>query len=227
MYEWYVTTSDGSSTVTGPVWQFNTVEDIPPVVLVGSPYGGQALTMGQIASLQWSATDGSGVKSVDLRLSRAGPGGPWETLGAPIPNTGSFDWWVTGPPTNNAVLLVAARDPYFNEAQDVGQPFQIIETTGVGDGPVGPLALEPVAPNPTPGPSRFVVALPQAGTIRLDILDVAGRQVALLADGFQPAGRLEFAWDGRSAVSKAPAGHYFVRLEAAGHVLTRRFAVAR
>jgi hypothetical protein len=99
--------------------------------------------------------------------------------------------------------------------------------TGVGDGPGGLLALDPVAPNPTRGSSRFGVTLPEAGTIRLAVLDVAGREVAVVADGFQPAGRRDLAWDGRGRGGPAPAGVYIARLEASGRILTRKFVLAR
>jgi hypothetical protein len=228
LYEWYVTVSDGSNTVTGPTWRFNTVEDIPPVVAVTAPNGGEAVIMGQQAVLQWNAADASGVSGVDVLLSRSGNNGPWQKLATDIPSTGSFKWWVTGPPSANAYMRVAARDAFLNEALDVSDgPFEIATTTGVGDGPVGQLALEPVAPNPTRGPGRFGVVLPEAGRTALDILDVSGRRVAVLADGFEGAGRREFAWDGRTGRGPAPAGLYFARLQAAGRVLTRRFVVAR
>ena len=110
------------------------------------------------------------------------------------------------------------------EARD--QPFQIGGTTGVDDGPLGPPGLDPVAPNPTRGPGRFGVTLPSAGRIRLTVMDVAGREVAVLADGPEPAGRREVSWDGRVGRGRADAGLYFVRLESAGQVQTRKFAVA-
>jgi hypothetical protein len=227
LYEWYVTVSDGSNTVTGPTWRFNTVENVPPSVAMTAPNGGEVLLMGERTMLRWDALDPSGVGSVDLLLSRSGNGGPWETVVEAIPNTGWYYWWASGPPTPDAYMRVVARDPYLNEALDTSDgPFEIIYTTGVDDGPLGPLALEPVAPNPTRGPSRFGVVLPQAGRIALDILDVSGRRVATVADGFEPAGRREFAWDGRAGRDPAPAGLYIARLEAAGRVLTRRFAVA-
>jgi 3',5'-cyclic AMP phosphodiesterase CpdA len=226
-YEWYVTVSDGASTVTGPTWAFQGIEDVPPTVHVASPNGGEALTMGQQASLEWDAADASGMMDVDLYLSRTGPAGPWDPVELGVPNSGSFRWWVTGPPTVDAYLRVSARDIFFNQAVDMSDsPFQIIGTTAVGAGPAGPLALEPVAPNPTTGASRFGVVLPAAGGLRLEIVDIGGRRVATIAHGFQPAGRREYAWDGRAAGVRAPAGVYFVRLEAAGRVLTRRFTIA-
>lgn len=228
MCEWYVTVSDGSSTVAGPTWQFHTSENIPPAVEVTAPNGGETQDSGEWAVLQWNASDASGVRNVDVLISRTGPAGPWQTLVSEIPNTGSFNWWVTGPTTDNAYVRVLARDIFYNEALDASDgPFAILPTVGVGEGPLSPLALDPVAPNPTRGPSRFGVMLPEPGRIRLDILDVGGRQVAVLADGFETAGRREFAWNGRTARGLAPAGLYFARLQTSGRVLTRRFAIAR
>jgi hypothetical protein len=106
-------------------------------------------------------------------------------------------------------------------------PVQILATTAVGEGGSGPLAIDPVAPNPTRGPALLGVTLPHAGAVRLSILDVAGREVAVPAEGFQPAGRLEFCWDGRSRGRQAPAGVYVVRLECSGRLLTRKFVIAR
>jgi hypothetical protein len=222
--EWYATVSDGSTTVTGPTWQFETVENIPPVVAVTAPNGGEALTMGQRATITWNATDASGVASVDVLLSRNGGSGPWQALASAIPNAGSFNWWVTGPPTTQALVRVVARDVFGNAAAAVSNAaFQIFSTTAVSAGPPGPLALEPVAPNPSSGRSRLGVVLPESGRVRLGVLDVTGREVVVLVDAMQPAGRLEFDWDGHSM----PPGLYIARLEAAGHVLTRRFTIAR
>ena len=228
-YEWYVTVSDGTSPVTGPVSQFTIRDDLPPVAQVGAPNGGEALLPGQWANLQWSATDdASGMMDVDVLLSRNGPGGPWEPVATGIPNTGAFPWRVTGPGTTNARFAIVARDSFYNFAVDASDgSFQITGTTAVGDRAAGPLALEPVAPNPTRGPSRFGIVLPEAARVRLEVLDVGGREVALLADGFEPAGAREFAWDGRSRRGPVPAGIYVLRLESSGRTLTRKFVVAR
>jgi hypothetical protein len=56
--------------------------------------------------------------------------------------------------------------------------------------------------------------LPAAGPARLAIYDVAGRHLATLLDGMQPAGSTPLVWTRRSAAGAAvPAGVYFARLE--------------
>ena len=82
--------------------------------------------------------------------------------------------------------------------------------TGVGD-VAGDLALAPPSPNPARSALRFSFDLPRAMRARLDLVDVQGRIVAVLADGDFAAGRHVRAWD---AVTGGPvgAGLYFVRL---------------
>lgn len=60
---------------------------------------------------------------------------------------------------------------------------------------------------------RMTVALPSAGAVRLDVLDVGGRVVRSLDLGRLDAGEHALTWDGRDARGgAAPSGHYFVRL---------------
>jgi hypothetical protein len=227
-YEWYATASDGSNTTTGAAASFTLGDDLPPATRVAAPNGGEVLLAGQWADLEWSAVDdGSGTMNVDVLLSRDGSGGPWEALASAFPNSGDYRWRVTGPATAQAYFAVVARDSFNNFTVDRSDgAFRISAATGVGDGPES-LSLEPVAPNPTRGQGHFTAFLPQAGPIRLAVLDVAGREVAVLADGPAAAGRNEFVWDGRSGSARAPAGIYVLRLEAGSAVLTRKFAIAR
>jgi hypothetical protein len=78
-------------------------------------------------------------------------------------------------------------------------------------------------PNPTQGHVDLGFDLPRAGTIRLAVYDLAGRRVALLADGWRDAGRHTVSWNGRQGSGgMAQAGVYVVRLEASGdEVVTR------
>ena len=82
--------------------------------------------------------------------------------------------------------------------------------------------LLPVAPNPSASGARVAFVMPEPGTVRLTVVDVRGRTVAVLADEAVAAGRHE----ARLGASLA-AGVYVVRLEAAGQVVTRRAVIAR
>jgi carboxypeptidase T len=97
----------------------------------------------------------------------------------------------------------------------------------VGDGPA-PTRLELTEPSPNPARdrARFAFALPRANRARLEVLDVQGRRVRLLADGSYTATRYEFGWDLRdSAGRRAAPGVYLLRLSTGAEVATRRLVI--
>jgi flagellar hook assembly protein FlgD len=76
--------------------------------------------------------------------------------------------------------------------------------------------------------TSFAVRIPAAGRTRVELLDVAGRLVRVLHDGFAAAGALPLRWDGADAAGRAaPAGLYFVRAISHGSVATDRFVRVR
>ena len=76
-----------------------------------------------------------------------------------------------------------------------------------------------MAPNPTGSAAGVDFSLPREARVRVTVVDLAGRVVATLAEGLEPAGRHHASWSG----SAAPAGMYFVRYEAPGRTMVRRF----
>ena len=196
-----------------------------PVVSVTAPNGGQSLGVGTHTNLTWTATDNTGVTSVDLFLSRAGAAGPYDSIATNQANSGSYDYLVTGPTTTDAFLKVVARDAAGNLAQDQSDAaFSIIGTTGVDDGPVTAFALSGVVPNPTHGLAHVTFALPRAARIRVAVLDVQGREVLTLAAGEYGAGRHSVAL---SAGRKLSAGLYFVRMSTPEQTFVKRFAIMK
>jgi FtsP/CotA-like multicopper oxidase with cupredoxin domain len=89
-------------------------------------------------------------------------------------------------------------------------------------------ALGRVAPNPsTDGRITVSFGVANQTTVRMEVLDVQGRQVAVLADGTFRPGNYSLAWDGAGAAGKVRSGVYFVRYAAAGHEFTRRVAITQ
>jgi hypothetical protein len=67
-----------------------------------------------------------------------------------------------------------------------------------------------------------------AGRTRLAVYDVTGRLVATLVDGVLAAGSHDAVWEGAGGAGRpAGPGLYFIRIEAGGTGLTRRFVVIR
>ena len=213
---------DAAKTVT------STFLDIAaPTVSVTSPNGGEVLNSGNNSNITWTAADNAAVTAVDLDLSRAGAGGPYESIATGLANTGTFSWLVTTPITTNALVRATAHDAAGHATQDQSNAvFSIAAGAGVSDGPVTEFALSPVWPNPVRRSTRFEFALPREAGVHLGVHDVQGRELLVLADGAFPAGRHSVDWSG-VAGGRLDPGLYFIRFSAAGHTIVRRFVLMR
>jgi hypothetical protein len=79
------------------------------------------------------------------------------------------------------------------------------------------------APNPFSGRATLTVTLAEAGTVRLTVYDLLGREVRVLADGPLAAGAHRVALDGAGL----PAGVYLVRLATPQGVAAERVTLVR
>lgn len=86
----------------------------------------------------------------------------------------------------------------------------------------GDLVLAQNRPNPFRRGTAIRYVLPAAGRVRLDIFDVAGRQVATLVDADRAAGEWIKHWDGCSGGGeRLPGGVYYCRLSSGPVMVTR------
>jgi hypothetical protein len=100
---------------------------------------------------------------------------------------------------------------------------------GATDASAAPaIHLGGAAPNPFSDETRVRFRLSHPGSLAVRVYDVSGRLVTTLVQGAQPAGEREIAWDGRSeAGAHAPAGNYFLRLDAPSGVQTQSVTLVR
>jgi subtilisin family serine protease len=315
---------------TGAVWNKDwgrgkaRVDVTDPVAQVLSPNGAEVLLVGTNANITWNASDpiisGNPVL-ITIELSRSGLAGPFsETLASGIANSGSFNWFVTGPITTDAAVRITAVDPCTNQGLDVSDaeftianqpvpvalalfqaeavegavkvawkftddsdradvaversvasegPYELLATpvveengaSVVVDGNVtagstyyyrlvatertgevtrfGPLSavargfskftMAPVWPNPTTGSTTIEFTVPAPARVRLAVFDVAGREVATIAEADFGAGKHRAEWDGRAKDGgAAAAGIYYVHLDAPGaDRVVQRVVIAR
>jgi len=86
------------------------------------------------------------------------------------------------------------------------------------------LALAPAFPNPARASMLLRYSLARDARVRLAIYDIAGREVAVVADGKQTAGNHAVQWD----ASRVTSGAYVCRLEGGdGAVVTRKLVVVQ
>jgi hypothetical protein len=77
--------------------------------------------------------------------------------------------------------------------------------------------IERISPNPTAASSRITFALAKSGPVRLEVFDITGRRIRMLASSTFAAGHHDLAWDGKDDRGvRAHAGIYRVRLSTAG-----------
>jgi len=212
-------------TATGTILDNDDVT--PPTVTVLSPNGGETVVQGASVNLDWTASDNVGVDAVDLYLSRD-DGATWESIATDLANTGSYAWTSTGPLTQLARLKVVARDYHVQTGEDASDAaWAISDATGVE--PVIPVvfAFDLASANPSRGTSRIRYALPRDQHVRLAIMDVRGRVVAVLKNDDEVAGTHEVAWEGRTGGGTAPAGIYFVSFQSEEWSAQRRIVRLR
>jgi len=115
-------------------------------------------------------------------------------------------------PVRNTVIPIRAR-------------FAVPTITAAEDAEEVParIALDPNFPNPFNPTTSIRYALPLATHVRLAVYDLLGREVAVLADGLQPAGPHQVQVDAADWAS----GVYFYTLETAAQTLTQRMVLIK
>ncbi|MBI3451205.1 MAG: S8 family serine peptidase [Acidobacteria bacterium] len=99
-----------------------------PVAQVLWPNGSTTVSINEVRTITWTASETGGcVPKVDLLLSRSGSGGPFQTIALGVPNTGSYNWTVTGPTTTQAFLKVVAQDPAMFTGSDLSNAAWTIQ----------------------------------------------------------------------------------------------------
>jgi carboxypeptidase T len=110
----------------------------------------------------------------------------------------------------------------------VFDPAQQPVPTAVGPTASPGLELAAPWPNPARDAAHLGFALPRAGALGLEILDLQGRRVRVLADGRRAAGRYALAWDLRDESGRPVApGVYLARLSGEAGERCRRIVVLR
>jgi hypothetical protein len=89
--------------------------------------------------------------------------------------------------------------------------------------PSATFKLSQNSPNPFDHITQIRYALPRDCRVRLEIFNILGQRVAVLADGEQTAGEKAVKWEAASLAS----GIYFCRLQAGGFAATRKMILLR
>lgn len=156
----------------------------------------------------------------------------------------TLDWSVTQGPSSSCYVRVitSAGGPIQTYSQG---PFWILATPppggkpgepgsqggGLGKNPPGasmPTRLTLQCENPVSVDGKVELALPSETHVRLTVLDVHGRQIAVLKDGALSAGYHTLPWRELSGGSRPlPTGLYLLRLETEDGAMTNKVMILK
>jgi hypothetical protein len=127
---------------------------------------------------------------------------------------GNLAWPPIGPDVNGLMNKIPAQVRY---EQSIA--------TGAESGFVSSahFTLAQNYPNPFQTATKVSFSLPVAAVVRLSVLDLYGREVAVLADGMKPPGSHQAVF----RANNLPGGMYMYRFISAGHVLSKRMMVIK
>ena len=134
--------------------------------------------------------------------------------------TASFAWTPTSADAGNYKLVVVVWDYSFTVDSSV---TDITVVSGIDDLPGAGIAMSQNMPNPFSYESVITVELPGGSDILLDVINVDGRVVQIIAGGFYPAGSHQINWNS----SDLPSGTYMYRLRAGSAMLMNKAVIIR
>ncbi len=117
--------------------------------------------------------------------------------------------------------------PYFDNVALRAYASDIVAVRDAPDTPVRDLTLT-AAPNPFNPVTEITFSLPRSGHTRLEIHDLRGRRIAILADGLCPAGEHHVRWHARDEHGAAVAsGVYYAKLIYEAEVRVKKITLLR
>lgn len=192
-------------------------DDTGPVPTLLQAFDGETVDGGIAVTWQFTAAStivSSWVERADVVT------GPWTRIAAPTE-------------VENGMLKVMDRSVESEHAYLYRLTAQLTSGEFVKFGPievksgviVREFAISQISPNPSRGKSpRIDFAMPSQANVKLSVLDIQGREVAVLVDGTLNAGRHQTVWNASSTQS----GVYFIRYEVrGGKTFTQRVVVTQ
>jgi len=187
------------------------------------PNGGESYLAGVRTLVEWDNPQGWTVSYAQIYYSADG-GDLWSLAADHVAGT-SYVWAAPADPTTNGRLRVVLVDDAGVMGYDSSdESFTVrASTTGIGDGTPLVHHLYQNSPNPFTNATQIWFDVPEASHVTLQVFDLTGRKVRLLADSWYPTGSHHVGWDAKDSAGQSVAGGiFFVQLQAGRFTDTKR-----
>jgi YVTN family beta-propeller protein len=198
---------------------------------VSSPSAGAVVAPGQTVSIAYTIQSSPQAPLAAILVS-TDHGATWSTATWSEPNVGNASWVAPNHEVDSIRVAVVEIEQQLGDGKVKGvwsesADFAVHGTVSAALVPAA-LELAPIRPNPSFAALTVRFGLPRQGQATLELFDVSGRRVKVLARGTVAAGWHEVTWRGDlEGGGTANAGLYFVRLRAGGKLLRQRFVWLR
>ena len=190
-----------------------------------SPEGGETFGPGQTVVVQWEIFIPHDQMDWDLYYSTDN-GDTWLPVALNLPVAQlTYTWTVPAEPTALGRIRIVQDNGSF-DYEDISGAFTIYvgpaAVEGGADGPATP-ALVGASPNPFAGRTTLTLDLPHQSPVTVEVFDVRGSRVAVLAEETLSAGEHLIVW----SPGGLPSGVYLCRLTTDAVVETRKLLIVR
>ncbi len=217
----YYKSGAGTTNATVTFYQNNSVDDPPGPMLAtfalpGLPSGENGMHVEVPGSaLSQDVWMGVSFSTADAGLQTADPAWPGT----------SDDYFHMNPPGGYYTFGGNPKADFFLGVYATGGLVSVDPASGLPA--ISGFTSNP-APNPTTAGVSFRFALREEGLVRVQVLDPAGREVALIKNEMMHAGVHALAWDGRTSHgARAAPGVYLLRLTLPQFAATRKLVVVK
>ena len=190
------------------------------------PKGMECFSAGSVQFLNWISAVPSGVAAtVKIEFSSSGAGGPWTTVVASAPNSGTYQWIVPAVNSPNCYLKYTITQTSNNQSITILNAFGVgscvTPTTGVNEAEINPESLE-TFPNPmsTIGSVQFTLTVPVF--TKIDLYDMVGKEITSIAAQYFSSGTHTVQFP----VVGIPSGLYFLHMEAGEKSLNSKIIIS-
>jgi len=225
-YEWYVTVSDGNSTITSPVWKFTTEDDPLPIQL--GRFTAAVLNQYSVR-LDWNTLTETNNYGFEVQKSASTPGDYQAISSGFVPGQGT-----TMVPQYYS-CIDTSTDPgcWYYRLKQIDLDGTLHYTDGIrvdlltnvdkGDELPTEFSLDQNFPNPFNPSTKIQFQIPEAQFVRLKVYNLLGQEVSTLVNEQLQGGRYRAEFDG----SNLPSGTYFYRLRAGDLSEVKKMAIAK